>query len=154
MANITSGAKMFLEWTPSTVNPHFSAGAVSGVSTNRTFGDLAIGQQLARVSMDTTVGAPNMPFPGGQAGYSTLWVYGGSYKVTGKVEINTVVVASKWVYLFPEGAPSYCIGAQYTSSNGVFTFIGLAAGKYKVYAMDPNFNYNGKLFENISAVPM
>ena len=76
----------------------------------------------------------------------------GNYKVVGKVQINTVNSPFKWVYLFPQNSPGLCIGAQYTDSSGSFTFSNLSNDKYVVYAMDPNFSYNGKLYENVQSV--
>jgi len=80
--------------------------------------------------------------------------FGGNYKVFGLIKVNTVLSAGKWVYIFPESAPSLCIGAQYTSSDGAYSFTSLAAGYYLVYAMDPIFAYNGKLYEHVLAVAM
>lgn len=146
MANITSGARLFgdlqtTEW------PHYANAVQNGTATA-----YMLGKEVPHTSTDTSHSTPSVATQSAQR--PSLWQFGGSYKVVGKVEINTVVVAGKWVYIFPEGAPALCIGAQYTDSTGNFSFIGLAPGKYKVYAMDPNFNYNGKLYENISAVAM
>ena len=78
----------------------------------------------------------------------------GNYKIVGEVQVNTVNSAGKWVYLFPAVAPSLCIGAQFTTSTGAFTFNNLALGKYLVFAVDPVYTYNGKLFDNITPVHM
>jgi hypothetical protein len=95
-----------------------------------------------------TVGSPSID----QSRQVRFPSWGGGYKIVGKVQIDTVNTASKWVYIFPQTAPSVCIGAQFTDSSGSFSFMNLANAKYAVYAMDPIFSYNGKLFENIQSV--
>lgn len=152
MANITAGGRIWGDWTSTTLLPHYSGWSVSNgavlpylYSTNN---------QLEPLHTSTSIPATVPQVISGGVPSTSFYMFGGAYKVIGKVEINTVVVAGKWVYIFPEGAPSLCLAAQYTDTTGNFSFVGLAAGKYKVYAMDPNFNYNGKLYENISAVAM
>lgn len=153
MANITSGATVYGLSTFSNPKtpPFFSAGSPSLNLKVYGIGDLSssIKQPPRITSQSWTAAAPAYA----RNTYSVV-AASGNYKITGRVEINTVVVSGKWVYLFPEQSPGLCIGALYTDTNGVFTFNYLAPGSYKVYAMDPNFNYNGKLYENIAAVPM
>lgn len=160
MANITSGGKVFF-WGdyPMTVDGFRATAAVSALSSKMLYSDVNGDQRdgFEYVKNPFTGSAQqNFYSPGSTTTPYIKWYgnYSGNYKVSGLVEINTVVVEGKWVFIFPENAPSLCIGSQYTSSNGQFTFNYLAPGKYKVYAMDPNFNYNGKLYENISAVAM
>jgi len=154
MTNITSGAKLFgfsdLSITPP--NPLKSNPAGNPPTQSAKL----MGDNTATYELRTNAQTPDgLAFTFMQEENVQRQIsFTGFYKIVGKVEINTVVVAGKWVYIFPEGAPSLCIGAQYTDTSGNFSFMFLKAGRYVVYAMDPNFNYNGKMYENIAAVPM
>ena len=80
--------------------------------------------------------------------------FSGSYKIAGIVEINTIPSPNKFVFCFPVAAPSLCIASTVTDATGAYLFDNLAAGRYKVYAMDPSFSYNSKMYDNIAAVTM
>ena len=130
----------------------FRFSASNAIPDNRRmlFSDLTPSPALFRVNFPLVAEAANVFID--QRRWIQFINWTGNYKIAGKVQVNSVNVAYKWVYIFPESAPDLCIGAQYTDATGSFSFNNLSLDRYTVYAMDPNFSYNGKLFENIQSV--
>lgn len=80
--------------------------------------------------------------------------FSGNYKVAGTTTDNGVPVA-RWVYLFPQAAPSLLIASAFTpASTGAFLFTGLAAGNYIVMGVDPSGTNNAVVYDFVAAVSM
>lgn len=82
---------------------------------------------------------------------SDFW---GNYKIAGTTQLSGVPVA-RWVYVYPQTAPSACVAAVYTDpATGAFEFDNLGAGNYIVLGVDPLGNQNAVVYDFVAAAPM
>ena len=81
--------------------------------------------------------------------------YGGNYKIEGYTkEQATLAAIQRFVSIAPVGSQSLEIDWQLSDTSGFFSFTGIAAGTYVLYAWDQNGVEDSVTHTYIAAVPM
>lgn len=78
--------------------------------------------------------------------------YAGPYTLAGHTTLSGAPFQAQ-VLVYPEEAPSLCVRSTITDATGVFSFTGLAAGRYTVLGIDITDIYNGVVYCMVVAVP-
>jgi|PlaIllAssembly_1097288.scaffolds.fasta_scaffold1372235_1 hypothetical protein len=96
----------------------------------------------------------NGPCGGLYADGSQGTIYCGKYKLVGQVKNNVNVGYQACVIVTPQDAPSFIVAGGGTDASGNFEFTGLAAGLYRIAAIDKTGAFNGAGFDFVAAVLM
>lgn len=78
--------------------------------------------------------------------------FSGLYKIEGTTTLNGDPVGGRLVLVTPHKVAVFVAGV-YTKADGLFSFDGLAAGKYTIFGIDPDGTTNGVIWDYVDAVP-
>jgi hypothetical protein len=143
MASSTAG-RLYGDFTVDKLR--VTAAPISGAGVNR-----AINANWLRAL------GPTPPTGGGGrvlvfGGHSIVNGFSGPYNLAGHTVLAGVPFSAQ-VLVYPETAPSVLVRSTITDATGVFSFSGLAAGRYTVLGIDITDVYNGVVYCLVVAIP-